>query len=147
MRRYPKYLYDIWRKMNCRCHDQKDAGYPAYGARGIYVCERWRHSFEAFAIDMGERPTQAHSIDRIDNKSGYGPQNCRWATPSEQNENRSNTRLLTYLGKTQSLGRWAKEIGVSVSALHYRIVRMKLDVAVALTVPLKRGNRRGNFQL
>jgi hypothetical protein len=70
-----------------RCTNPKNPGFRHYGGRGITVCERWLNSFPTFVSDMGPKPTARHSIDRRDNERGYSPDNCRWATASEQARN------------------------------------------------------------
>ena len=79
--------YRTWRCMIQRCVDPNKDNYAAYGGRGIKVCERWLHSYENFKIDMGERPPRM-TIDRKDVNGDYTPDNCRWATLSEQNRNK-----------------------------------------------------------
>ena len=89
-RRYPSRpkapLYAVWSAMRQRCSNPRNKDYRHYGGRGITVCDRWA-VFENFLADMGERPGPGYSIDRVDNDQGYFPENCRWATQSEQVRN------------------------------------------------------------
>lgn len=113
---YKSRTYRIWASMKQRCNDPDE---PRYGGRGITVCDRWQ-KFENFYADMGEAP-EGMSIDREDNDLGYNPDNCRWATPVEQQNNMRSNRLFTHEGKTQTLAEWAREIGLAYHVLKYRL--------------------------
>ena len=80
--------YQAWRAMKDRCLRPKNAAFSYYGGRGITVCERWKHSFENFLIDMGRKPNSTFSLDRMNPNDGYNPSNCRWATKQTQVLNR-----------------------------------------------------------
>jgi len=125
--------YQCWADMRCRCNNKKHKRYASYGGRGIKVCERWG-SYEAFLEDMGLRP-DGLSIDRIDNDGDYSPDNCRWATVSQQNKNTRYTRLFSFHGRSQTLDDWAKEYGIPRTTLATRVDLREWDFETALTAP------------
>lgn len=113
--------YDAWAGMKKRCLCKTSKAYELYGARGIKVCEEWVRSFSAFIRDMGLKPTQKHSLDRIDNDGDYCPENCRWALPDEQSRNRSSSVFLTVGDKRLHIYEWSKLSGVSPYTIRTRI--------------------------
>lgn len=114
--------YSAWSHMVQRCTNPSSKSYKHYGARGITVCERWRTSFVDFLADMGKRPTNEHSLDRIDNDQGYEPGNCRWATIHTQNTNKRQTsKMLTAFGVTKSIPDWGRERNLLTVTIRYRL--------------------------
>jgi len=105
--------YRVWRSMIARCTNRRSPLWKRYGARGVSVCEQWK-SFENFYADMGPRPTSKHSIDRFPLRTGnYEPGNTRWATPEEQQGNRSISVRIAHDGETHHLSEWARRFGLS----------------------------------
>ncbi len=90
--------YRIWVGVNRICKSPQSKDYPYWGGRGIKICERWQgaNGFQNFILDMGKRPSKKHSVDRIDNNGNYEPSNCRWATPSQQINNRRPYKTKTH---------------------------------------------------
>lgn len=112
----------IWQAMIRRCTNPNVPEWMNYGGRGIIVCARWRHSFENFLEDLGQRPSLKHSIDRHPDKNGnYDPLNCRWATVTEQNRNRRSNRMLTIDGDSKILTEWAEHSGISRMTISGRL--------------------------
>lgn len=113
----------IWRAMKDRCYYENNIGFHLYGGRGIKVCGRWKNSFANFLEDMGDPPTNGHSIERIDTNGDYTPDNCKWATSSEQANNTRANHLLEIDGKTMTMAEAAREFGITYAALSSRIYR------------------------
>ncbi len=83
--------YRSWQSMLTRCTNDRYHRFDRYGGRGITVCPAWARSFAAFLADMGPRP-KGTTLDRWPNNDGnYEPGNCRWATPAQQRQNRSDS--------------------------------------------------------
>lgn len=128
-------LYVRWVSMIGRCTNPTNPAYENYGGRGITVCNRWRHSFEAFAADMGMFPPGT-SLERRDNNGPYSPDNCYWAPRLTQANNKRNNRLITWESATHTLAEWARLTGLSTNLIGDRL-RRGWDIARALSTPLE----------
>ena len=130
-------IYNTWAHMKQRCYNHKNASFKHYGAKGIKVCEEWQKfvPFCDWAISNGY--DDSLTLDRIDNNKDYSPENCRWVTIEVQNNNKSDTNLITYNGKTQSIAKWAKELNIKYTTLNKRILISKMPIEKAFTTPVK----------
>lgn len=115
-------LYSAWSSMLQRCTNPNNPGFVNYGARGIKVSRRWYH-FENFVADMGERPEEDFTIERVDNSKGYMPGNCTWSTRSRQSYNRRKFKNNTsgFTGVVEIHGRY--EARLDFEHVRYRIGR------------------------
>jgi len=84
------------------------------------ICSRW-NSFELFFADMGNPPGNSYSLDRIDNNGHYCPENVRWATRSQQANNRRSSHYLTHDGVTATISEWSRIIKLTRQVICYRL--------------------------
>ncbi len=132
----PSTEFYCWSGMRTRCYNKNDKAYPRYGGRGIKMSPEWRDSFTAFLRDMGRRPSNKHSIHRVDNDGDYCKENCVWATIEIQNRNTRRNRLLTINGKTLCVTEWARESGVKCETVFYRLYNGWSPERAVFTPPL-----------
>ena len=123
-----------------RCYNKRVRNYSGYGGRGIKVCDRWlgNDGIHNFVEDMGIRP-EGMSLDRVNNDGPYSPDNCRWASLKEQNNNKSNNHFLTYKNETKTLSQWASILDVDMRILSARSIRGWSDEKVIETPIRSRG--------
>ena len=126
--------YIVWSNMKARCFNKRSDRYASYGGRGITVCDRWRDSFETFLSDMGEAP-DGLTLDRIDVNGNYEPENCRWATREQQNNNKRSSVRIDIDGDSKTLAEWALISGVSRRTITSRLRRGLEAKAAVFTRP------------
>lgn len=128
--------YKAWAHLKARCLNSNDGSFADYGGRGISVCDRWRNSFEAFFEDMGLRPSDSHSIDRIDVDGDYEPGNCRWATDIEQAQNKRDTRWVDFRGERMALREVCRQTGLDAKykLIHARVAYKGMTLERALAI-------------
>ena len=130
-------IYQVWFGMKRRCNDPKMQSYKYYGMRGIYVCDEWDNSFQTFydwAISHGYSDNL--TIDRIDNNGPYSPDNCRWVTRQEQDNNRRRCIMICYQGRTQNLMQWCKELDLDYKLIYNRMFQSGMSFEKAVNTPL-----------
>lgn len=144
----PEYI--LWKHIAQRTEDPHCADYKNYGARGIRVADYWRHDFAAFREDLlaaiGPKPSDAHSLDRVDNEGHYERGNLRWSTPPVQNNNQRKTHRPTLNGERHTIREWAAITGLPYHKLASRFYQGWSDHR-ALTQPIgKRMDKPGRYK-
>lgn len=132
------------RNMIRRCIDSRNKDYVNYGFLGIRVCERWASEggLKRFVEDMGPRPSPKHSIDRIDVRGPYSPENCRWATSKEQNNNKRSNSFLGLKDQVLTISQWSDVTGIAPGTIWRRINGLGWTAEQALTSPVSQAKRR-----
>ena len=135
--------YRSYHAMKGRCLNENHSRYEDYGARGISICDRWLFGedglsgFECFLKDVGERPSEEHSVDRLDVNLNYEPGNCKWSTLKEQRRNTRATRWVEIYGETISFAEAVETYGQVPYATARMRVQRGWDDVKAITTPKK----------
>jgi len=109
--------YNTWCDIKQRCYNKNCSAYNRYGGRGIKMCDRWLHSFENFLEDMGKKPNNKLTIERLNVNGDYCPENCVWETMKVQSRNRTNSVWHDYNGDKRLQTDWASFFGVDDSVI------------------------------
>lgn len=131
---YGTAVYKSWSKMVSRCRTSTDKAYPYYGARGILICDEW-NDFSNFYRDMGDKPFEGASLERLDSNGNYCASNCVWANSTTQNNNKRNNVLFEYKGKKYRLSELVALSGFSRELLINRLYRHNWSVERAVEEP------------
>lgn len=130
--------YTAYNTMLARC--KRPQSRNVHYIRGIRVCDRWQYGqdgksgFECFIADMGIRPSKDHSIDRINNDGNYEPENCRWATRSQQAANTTRNVYVEFNGTRMIMADAIRASGLT-NALVYLRMKRGMTRQEALTRP------------
>lgn len=135
-------LYFTWKDMRSRCQNPRSKEYANYGGRGILLCKEWEDylKFREWALSHGYQENL--TIDRIDNDKGYCPENCRWATRTQQNRNMRRNHHVTYHGKDYIAAELARKAGIGKSVFLNRIMNEGFTVEEAVELPAIRGKSK-----
>lgn len=134
--------YKTWKSMKARCYKPSHKNYAEYGGRGIKVCDEWLNSPEVFISDMGKKPSQLHSIERIDVNGHYCKENCKWASQSDQMNNTRRSLIVTHNGITMTVAEWSRLTGIKDSTIYHRLaagwsIDKAIDTPARKIVPSK----------
>lgn len=125
-------FHNTWRSMTTRCRGTAgEDSKKKYRDKGITVCERWL-DFKNFYHDMYPTYIEGLTIDRIENDKGYHKENCRWATPTQQSNNRTNNTRIEYNGESLTMREWSDKIGVPFTALRNRYYKQYLKGLITI---------------
>ena len=133
--------YVSWMLMKGRCLNPNNDKYKRYGGRGITVCKEWLE-FKNFYADMGKRP-EGMTLDRKDNDGNYDLNNCRWATPREQANNRRDSRRIKFYDMDLTVTEWCDKLNINYKTFDCRL-RNGWSVQKILTTPVRKKRKTFN---
>jgi len=124
--------------MRGRCNSPSNRNYSDYGARGITVCPEWSNVEEFCKWALASGYDENLTLDRKDNDGNYTPENCKWSTQKEQQNNRRNNHLITANGESHTIEEWSLITGIQYLTIWQRIFKAGWSPEKAITTPVKK---------
>jgi len=115
--------YGVWSGMMTRCYKTNHTAYSLYGGRGIAVCKEWKDPVIFLQWIDKNNWEKGLQLDRIDNDSGYSPENCRIASVMVNANNRSNNRHIVINNKEMTISDAARKYNINMTTVRERLNR------------------------
>jgi len=132
-------IHNIWRGVKIRCYDPNRADFNRYGGRGIKMSEEWRNSFKAFYKWASQNGySDSLTLDRIDVNGNYEPNNCRWISLKAQENNRRDSKFITFNGECHTEAEWGEITGLGGRTIWARLNQCGWSIEKTLTTPKRR---------
>jgi hypothetical protein len=137
---YKTKLYGVWSGMRGRTSNTNKYSWSYKYYKNISLCNEWK-TFEGFYYWAKDKYKEGLEIDRIDNKKGYYPNNCRFVTHSENAQNtRKSCQWILFGKKFNSTREAANYFNVNRGRIHEWCVGKK-----DINKPIKQCYREFNY--
>ncbi len=136
--------YKIWASMKNRCNNSTCKTYKYYGGKGVTYSSKWE-IFEGFLEDMGPKPFDNYSLDRIEPSGNYCKENCRWTDFDTQSKNKRDIKVVNFKGKSYLISELANKVGIKPRTLYSRIFEYGWSVEESVQPIDKRGKKKGKM--
>lgn len=132
-------IRDIFYGMKQRCYNPNCRLYHRYGGRGIKICDEWLNSIDSFVEwSIANNYSDELTIDRINNDGDYSPDNCRWATWKQQENNKSQNVFIEFMGQRKTMMEWCEYFGVDWITFYERYHERGYTFEQAMFMPKQR---------
>lgn len=145
-----KRIGTIFNDMVSRCYDNKDKNFIWYGEKGVKIFEGWMNNpkaFEVWALNNGY--DDSLTIDRIDSRKDYCPDNCQWIPLEENSRKAGNVNWITVDEHTLTGRQWAEKFGLGKNRINtlireFGVEKTKELIAAMLVYPPSTKERKPN---
>ena len=135
-------IYRTWANIKTRCYNPNKDTFNYYGGRNVEMCQDWKEDFINFynwSMEHGYK--EGLTIDRINPSGNYEPNNCRWVTMKEQQNNKLNNHYIMYEGQKHTLMEWSEILNINYRTLHKRLMYLNWSIEKAFTTPIRKGTK------